>query len=91
MGDSGGCFEHVEAIWKAGPGFTELRGALLPALSQAGPTAFLPLHPPSPCPTPRLTAASLFSSGTAATPVPRTAGSGLGARRFLAGLGEKKE
>lgn len=38
-----------------------------------------------------LAAASPLSSAAAATPVPGSAGSGLRARRFPAGVGEKKE
>ena len=55
------------------------------------PSSPLPFPRPRKQSPPCLTAASRLSSGTAATPVPGSPGSGLQTRRFLAGLGEKKE
>lgn len=87
----GGCFEHVEAVWNTGTHFTRPAAQMSPLVARGPPPSSLSLPRLHQRPPPRLTASSLLSSATAATPVPASAGWGLQARRFLAGLGEKKE
>lgn len=84
----------METVLNTGSQSTASWRALAPPEPDRSP-AFLSLPVPRPQlprrSLPPLTATSLFSSATAATPAPGSAGSGLQARRFLAGLGEKKE